>query len=213
MAPGIFKDGYDDLKKQHSSNKEKGVYGYLGSSALKIVVIYAVTIIPLVLILKRFVDLDAVFSFITDNFSDPAIIAIFFASESFLGMIPPDLFIIWSAKFEAPFLILLFLGLLSYAGGILSYYIGYGLSRTKRISVFSERALQRYIVLVRKWGGAFIVIAALFPYTPFSMIIIAVSLLRYPMKLYLLFGIARISRFVIQGIFYLEIMNLHELFS
>jgi membrane protein YqaA with SNARE-associated domain len=208
MEERPFKKGIDDLRSKHQSNKEKGVYGYMGWSDLKIILIYAVTIIPIVLVLKRYVDLNTVFTFITENFSDYSIIIIFFASESFLGMIPPDIFVIWSAKFDAPFLLLLMFGVLSYSGGIVSYYIGYGLSHTKKISRFSERALKKYIHLVRKWGGAFIIIAALFPYTPFSMIIIAMSLLRYPLKLYLVFGIARIARFLIQGLFYLELMDL-----
>jgi uncharacterized membrane protein YdjX (TVP38/TMEM64 family) len=62
--------------------------------------------------------------------------------------------------------------------------------------------------MTRKWGGAFIVISALFPFSPFSMVVIAVSLLRYPFRLYLFFGLSRIIRFIVQGVFYLKILNL-----
>ena len=199
------------VRSNHRSNRKKGVYGYMGWTALKIVLVYIVTVVPLILILKRYIDLSAIFTFITVHFTDPFILIVFLVSESFLGMIPPDLFVIWTGKFNSPFVFLVLLGILSYAGGIISYFIGKWLSGRKKIREYSERALDRYIVMVRKWGGAFIIIAALFPYSPFSMVVMAVSLLKYPFRLFLLFGIARILRFIIQGIFYLNFMNLDNL--
>ncbi len=196
------------LKKRHSTNRKEGVYGFMGWSALKIILLYAVTIVPIVLLIKHFVDLEAFFGYLTENLSDYMVLVIFFLSESFLGMIPPDIFVIWSAKFYHPFQLLMLLGILSYAGSIISYFIGSWLSLHLKFKTFSEKALDRYINLVRKWGGAFIVIAALFPFTPFSMIVIALSLLKYPLKNFLLFGLARTTRFVIQGFFYLNVMNL-----
>jgi len=202
-----------NLKRHHLTNKRKGVYGYMWWSALKIVLIYIVVIVPIILILKQLLDLNLIFQFIFKNHSNWFILSLFLISESFLGMIPPDLFVIWSSKFNDPFLLLTLLGILSYIGGIISYLIGSWLSKRPRIKVYSEHVLNNYIELVRKWGGAFIIIAALFPFSPFSMIIIAVSLLKYPFKLYLLFGIMRIARFIIQGILYLYILNIDSLFT
>ena len=213
MTTGIFKDSLDRLKKDHHSNKDKGVYGYMWWTAVKIIIIYSVTIVPVILLLKHFVDLNSVFRFITEKLSDPFILITFFLSESFLGMIPPDIFIIWTIKFSKPFILLFLLGLLSYAGGIVSYYIGFWFSKRRRIKEFSEKALEKYIKMVRKWGGAFIIISALFPYSPFSMVVIATSLLKYPFRLYLLFGISRILRFILQGILYLKILNLDNFFG
>jgi uncharacterized membrane protein YdjX (TVP38/TMEM64 family) len=105
------------------------------------------------------------------------------------------------------------LGILSYLGGVISYLIGSWLITRPRIKAYSERVLDKYITLVRKWGGAFIIIAALFPFSPFSMIVIAVSLFKYPFKLYLLFGVSRIIRFIIQGVFYLKILRIDSYFS
>jgi len=93
-------------------------------------------------------------------------------------------------------------------GGIFSYFIGRWLSKRKRIKAYSERVLHKYINMARKWGGALIIIAALFPFSPFSMVVIAVGLLEYPFKLYLIFGLSRIVRFIGQGIIYLGILNL-----
>jgi membrane protein YqaA with SNARE-associated domain len=160
--------------------------------------------VPVVLIGKYLIDMNAVFDFIIDHLPDGLVFIVFLLSESFLGMIPPDLFVIWSAKFNSPFLVLTILGVLSYIGGILSYYIGIWLSKRKRIKAWLERVLDKYIRMVRKWGGAFIIIAAIFPFSPFSMVVIAVSLFKYPFKLYLIFGLSRV-------VLYLGIFNLDSL--
>ncbi len=209
----ILRRSWIRVKKNHRANRGKGVYGYMGWAALKIILIYVIIFVPLLLIVKKYVDFNAIFTFVTHSFSDPLVLITFFLSESFLGMIPPDIFVIWTIKFHSPFIILLLLGLLSYAGGIISYFIGSWLSNRKRIKEYSERALDKYIQMVRKWGGAFIIIAALFPFSPFSMVVIALSLLKYPFRYYLFFGLSRILRFIIQGIFFLKIMNLDSFFS
>jgi membrane protein YqaA with SNARE-associated domain len=128
-------------------------------------------------------------------------------------MIPPDFFVIWSSKFNSPLLFLSILGVLSYAGGAVAYYIGYLLLKRKRIKAWSERVLSKYIGMVRKWGGAFIVISALFPFSPFSIVVIAVSLFKYPFRLYLFYGLARIARFLIQGFFYINVLDVGSVFG
>jgi membrane protein YqaA with SNARE-associated domain len=213
MEIKIFNRLVAGITRNHRSNQRKGVYGYMGGSALKILLIYIITVVPLIILIQRYVDLKPLFDFITDRFSDPFVLIVFTVSETFLGMIPPDFFIIWAGKFSSPMIALVLLGLLSYTGGILSYFIGSWLSQRKRIREYSERMLDKYIVMVRKWGGAFIILSALFPYSPFSMVVIAVSLLKYPFRLFLIFGLSRILRFIIQGIFYLHILNLDKLFG
>ncbi|MFH0842420.1 MAG: short-chain dehydrogenase [Bacteroidota bacterium] len=201
------------LSRQHRRNREKGVYGYMWWTALKIVLIWFLIMVPLVLLLKYLIDLEPVFRYITEDLPNYLVWVVFLVSESFLGLMPPDIFIIWAGKFDSTLLIITLLGILSYIGGIISYYIGHWLSITPKIKAYSERALNKYIVLSRKWGGAFIIISSLFPFSPFSMIVIAVSLLRYPFKLYLFFGVSRILRFIVQGILYLKILNVDNFFN
>ena len=201
------------IRSIHMRNKRKGVYGYMWWSGIKIILVWGLVVIPVILIARYLVDLNPFFQFLTDNLSDTFILLLFFASESFLGMIPPDFFVIWTGKFESPLIFLFILGLLSYAGGVISYYIGHWLSVRPKIKAYSEKALEKYIVLVRKWGGAFIIIAALFPFSPFSMVVMAVSLLRYPIRLFLFFSVARIVRFLVQGLFYLRILNLDAFYN
>ena len=201
------------LKSRHNRNVKKGVYGYMWKTGLKIILIYLAVMIPAILISKYLLDFNAIFDFITTRFKDWTVLTVFFISEVFLGMIPPDFFVIWSSKFNSPLLFLSILGILSYAGGAVAYYIGVLLLKRKRIKEYSERVLCKYIGMVRKWGGAFIVISALFPFSPFSMVVIAVSLFKYPFKLYLLYGLARIARFLIQGFFYIGVLDVKSIFG
>jgi len=208
MQNPILKNFLTRLRTKHHKNRGEGVYGYMWKTALKIIGIYLLVMVPAVLAGKYLIDFNAIFKFITERFPDMLVFALFFVSESFLGMIPPDLFMIWATKFESPLFIMTVLGVLSYIGGAVSYFIGYGLMKNKRIKAYSERVLDKYINLVKKWGGAFIIISALFPFSPFSLVVIAVSLFKYPFRMYLLFGLSRIARFVIQGILYLNMFKL-----
>ncbi len=209
----FFTDFWLTLKGHHHTNKRKGVYGYMWWTSLKIAALYIVMVVPIILVIKSQVDLDSIFRNMTGNFPDSFILITFLVSESLLGMIPPDLFMIWATKFDSPLLILTVLGVLSYIGGIFSYMIGSWLSKRPRIKAYSERALGKYIHLAGKWGGAFIIVSALFPFSPFSMVVMAVSLLKYPFKSYLFFGISRIVRFVFQGFLYAGLFNMDSIIA
>ena len=207
------KSFWSRLKIRHKRNVKKGVYDYMWKTGLKIILIYLAIMIPAILITTYLLDFNTIFDFITTRFKDWVVLTVFFVSEVFLGMIPPDFFVIWSSKFNSPLLFLTILGVLSYAGGAVAYYIGVLLLKRKRIKEYSQRVFSKYIDMVRKWGGAFIVISALFPFSPFSIVVIAVSLFKYPFRLYLLYGLARIARFLIQGIFYIGILDVDSIFG
>jgi membrane protein YqaA with SNARE-associated domain len=201
------------LRRHHDSNVSRGVYGYMWWSGLKIILLWFLIMVPVILIAKYFINLDPLINYIINNFTNWFVLLVFLISESFLGMIPPDLFIIWTAKFNTPLIFLTLLGIMSYIGGIFSYFLGKWISERPKIKAYIERVLEKYITLVRKWGGAFIIISALFPFSPFSMIVIAVSMFKYPFKYYLVFGLSRIIRFIVQGIIYLNILNVESFFS
>ena len=198
------------LKNLHDHYRERGFYRYVGRNVLLISLVYAVVVVLFFLIAKYLVDFNALFQAVIDSLSDRFVIILFFASESFTGLVPVDLFVIWTQKFEHPVPYLALLGILSYAGGVISYQIGLWISRWPRVRAYTERRLRKYIDFVRKWGGAFIVIAALFPFTPFSLVVLAITLLKYPFRLFLLYALTRLVRFVIQGILFFDILNFDQ---
>ena len=191
----------------HESYKKKGLYKYIGLNTLKIIFFYFLFIVVIYVLGKYLLDLKSIFAFFIDNLSNGFVFILFFVSESFLGLVPVDLFVIWSAKFPTPLLYLAILGALSYLGGIISYHIGTWLSRRPKVKAYTEKRLSNYIVFVHRWGGAFIVVAALFPFSPFSMVVIALSLLKYPYRRFLLLALSRLVRFIIQGILFFNVLN------
>jgi len=200
-------------KQTIESLRQRGFFRYVGRSVLLILSVYVLVVLVVFLVGKYLVDFNAFFGGIIERLSDRFVVLLFFLSESFTGMIPVDLFVIWTQKFERPLLWLALLGVLSYSGGVISYGIGLWIARRPRIKAFTERRLQGYITFVRKWGGAFIVIAALFPFTPFSLVVIAVTLFHYPFRSFLLFALARLFRFVLQGIFFFDLLKLDHWIS
>jgi len=195
-------------KESLISLKKRGFFRYLGRSVLLIISVYLLIVLIVYLTGKYLVDFNTFFTGIIERLSDRFVVLLFFLSESFTGMIPVDLFVFWTLKFESPLPWLALLGALSYTGGIISYGIGRWISTRPRIKAFTERRLNGYIRFVRKWGGAFIIIAALFPFTPFSLVVIAITLFHYPFRYFLLFGLARLFRFVLQGIIFFYLLKL-----
>ena len=195
-------------KESCNSLRKRGFFRYVGRSVLLILSVYLVVIFIVFLMGKYVIDFNAFFGGIIEHLSDKFVIILFFLSESITGMIPVDLFVIWTQKFESPLLWLALLGILSYTGGVISYGIGLWITRRPRIKAFTERRLKRYMTFVHKWGGAFIVIAALFPFTPFSLVVIAITLFHYPFRNFLLFALARLVRFVLQGIILFDLLKL-----
>jgi membrane protein YqaA with SNARE-associated domain len=187
--------------------RERGFFRYIGRSLLLILGVYALVVLIVFLVGKYLVDFESLFGGVLERLSDRFVLLLFFVSESVAGMIPVDLFVVWTQKFDSPLPWLALLGILSYAGGVISYGIGKWISSRPRIKRFSERRLEKYMDFVRKWGGAFIIIAALLPFTPFSLVVIAVTLFRFPFRSFLLFGLARLVRFVLQGIFFFDLLQ------
>ncbi len=198
------------LKTMYAHYRERGLFSYVGRSVLLIVVLYLILVFLVYLTGKYLVDFNGFFQGIINTFSDRFVIILFFVSESFTGMVPVDLFIIWTQKFDHPLSYLFLLGILSYAGGVISYQIGRWISRWPKVKSYTEKRLRNYIEFVRKWGGAFIIIAALFPFTPFSLVVIALTMLRYPFKPFLLFALTRLIRFAAQGLLFFNVLNLDQ---
>ncbi len=190
--------------------KSRGFFTYVGRSIFWIVFFYAIFIGLVYLAGRYLVDFNRIFESLLERLQDRFVIVLFFASESFLGLVPVDLFVIWTQKFPKPIPWLALLGALSYAGAIISYGIGHRISSMPKVKAYSEKKLAKYMDFARRWGGAFIIIAALFPFTPFSMVVIALALLRYPFRLFLIFSLSRLVRFVIQGILFFDVLDMDQ---
>ncbi|MDA3865162.1 MAG: hypothetical protein PF489_00275 [Salinivirgaceae bacterium] len=124
-------------------------------------------------------------------------------SETFLGLIPPDLFIVWSAKLGNPLFYLTLLGIISYAGGMISYFIGKKLGTKRTVEFWLMNKYGKFVKQLRQWGGLLIIVAALFP-LPYSAVCMIAGLVKYPLPMLAMFGISRVFRFYLYALFLFE---------
>ncbi|WP_339610194.1 short-chain dehydrogenase [uncultured Planktosalinus sp.] len=194
------------LQLLHQYYSYTGFYGFLGSSLLKAIPLILLFIGGLFAIHFFVIDVNTLLNKITETFPAFGVFTVFFISESVLGLIPPELFIAWSSKSATPVLHLSFLALLSYAGGVVSFYIGKAITKIPSIHEYLEIKMAKHIRNTRKWGGFLIVVGALLP-IPFSITTMAAGIIKYPLNSLLLFGLLRFLRFYLYALAIFNIVS------
>ena len=186
------------LRLLHQYYSYTGFYSFVKTSLVKALLPISIFIIALWLINKFFIDFNDLFTSIS-TFNPLIILAVFFASESLLGLIPPEIFIAWAGNTEMPVFSLTILAVLSYVGGIISFFIGKAISNMPSVYNYLEVKMEKHVKMIRKWGGFLIVVGALLP-IPFAITSIAAGLIHYKFKNYLLFGLLRFVRFYLYAL-------------
>ncbi len=174
--------------------RSRGVYEFMIKNSLRLILGLGGLALLLYFGKDYLPDLDYYFELMTVTFRPITILLVFTLSESLLGLIPPDLFILWGKQFKSPYAMVALLAALSYGGGIISYMIGFYIGSIPKIHTWMKARFNRHFDQIQRLGGILIVFAALFP-LPFSPVCMAAGTLRFPFKLFLLLGIFRFARF------------------
>ncbi|MGB8374128.1 MAG: VTT domain-containing protein [Salegentibacter sp.] len=182
------------IRLLHQYYSYTGFYRFVWRSVKKALIPIILLIAALFAIDRFVLDIDAILTTITQTFSAAGILGVFLASESILGLIPPEIFIAWSEKSANPILYLSLLALASYIGGIISYFIGRGMTKIPVVHEKIEVKMAQQIKNTRKWGGFLIIVGALLP-IPFAVTSIAAGIIDFSFRSYLLFGLLRFLRF------------------
>lgn len=153
-------------------------------------------IIGVFLIFKRYfvIDFEEFLNSITDQ---PVIVfMVFFISEVIVGIIPPEVFMIWSLKMPLKGYLsyILLLSVLSFTAGLIAFWIGNYFHNTRFYDYVEEKLFGRYAVFLRKFGGFIILVAAMTP-LPYSGICMLVGSAKYPFKRFILVSLTRFLRF------------------
>ena len=183
----------------HQYYSYTGFYSFINKSLKKTILPIVLVVVGLVAFNQFVYNINDGLQDITETFSKTGILITFFISESFLGLIPPEIFIAWSKKTADPIVTLAILATLSYIGGIISFFIGKSASKITVIKNYLENKMAKHLKNTSKWGGFLIVVGALLP-IPFSITCIAGGLIKYPLKGVLLFGLFRFARFAVYGL-------------
>ena len=194
------------LQLLHQYYSYTGFYSFIGKT-LKKAIVPVVIIITAILLFNAFVfNINDALQRITEVFATKYILAIFFLSESFLGLIPPEIFIAWTKKTTNPLLFLALLSFLSYIGGIISFFIGKTALRIHSVKNYLENKMSKHLKNTKKWGGFLIVCGALLP-IPFSITCMAAGMIKYPLKGVLSFGLFRFLRFALYAYAIFQIVS------
>jgi len=170
------------------------IYEGLKSALLPMVLIFG----ALFYVHYNVMNINEALKLLTIRYSDLTIFSVFFASESILGLLPPDIFIAWTKNTSNPILYLTILAILSYIGGVVSYLLGKAILLIPSVHHFMGVKMAKHMKNMRKWGGFLIAVGALLP-LPFAMAAMAAGMIKFDFKVFLLFALLRFFRFVIYG--------------
>lgn len=171
-------------------------YSFLKETAVKGAIVLVVFATILLGLEYFFLDFNYLLNKLVANYSAGIILSFFLVSETILGLVPPEIFIAWSSKSATPWTLLFALATISYAGGILAYFIGNRLFLIPAVKNHIENKIAVHISNLRKWGGLFVFIGAMLP-LPHSIVSVACGMIKYNFKNYLLWALFRYVRFVI----------------
>lgn len=194
------------IKLLHQYYNYTGFYSFVWLSLKKAIAPIILFLTALVLVDRFIIDFNELFASIIQNYSSFKILTVFFISESILGLVPPELFIAWAANSALPVFYLSLLALFSYLGGVVSFFIGKYIAKTRSVYNYMEVKMKKHLKNTKKWGGFLIVVGALLP-IPFAMTSIAAGVIGYKFSNFLLFGLLRFVRFYLYALIIFQIVN------
>lgn len=129
----------------------------------------------------------------------PVIYTIFLTSEVIFGIIPPEIFMFWSARHEDLGIYIqnvAALSAISYAAGLIGYYIGSYFNTTRFYRAMKKNVFGKFEEHFNNYGGFLVVVAALTP-LPFSGICMLVGAVRYSLRKFIWFSLFRFLRYIV----------------
>ena len=188
----------------HQYYNYTGFYTFVWQ-AIKKALPYIVAIIIAIYTVNHFFNINAALIQLTELLPSYGVLSFFFVSETLLGLVPPEIFIAWAGKMYSPWFYLSILAVLSYGGGLLSYWMGRSITKMPSVHNYLETKMEKQLKNSKKWGGFLIVVGALLP-LPFSISCIAAGIIEFPFKNVIIFGSLRLVRFAIYGLIIFNVL-------
>lgn len=129
------------------------------------------------------------------------ILFIFTLSELIIGIIPPELFFIWSLRsgdLHVFIIYIIILTIISYIAGFLAFLFGRYLHNTLLYKYLQKKYLKKTEVLLQEYGLYLILVSALTP-IPFSGTSMLVGSVNYPVNKYLYWSLSRFVKFIVSS--------------
>ncbi len=149
----------------------------------------------------NYLDLSALKNQITIDLPSAFVFILFFLSEVILGIIPPELFMIWaitSKPISSYLSYIIIFSILSYTAGFAAFLFGKYLHNTWLYEFMKKNIIGKYERKINTYGWLVIVVAAITP-IPFSATSAVVGAVGFGQKKYLFYSLARFLRYAIYG--------------
>lgn len=186
------------LQLLHQYYKYTGFYTFVWE-AVKKALPYILGIVIALYALNHYFNINEALVRLTEILPSYGVLSFFFVSETLLGLVPPEIFIAWAGKMYSPWFYLSVLAVLSYCGGLLSYWMGRSITKMPSVHNYLEVKMEKQLKNSKKWGGFLIMVGAVLP-LPFSVACIAAGIIEFPFKNVILYGSLRFLRFAIYGL-------------
>lgn len=192
------------LQLLHQYYNYTGFYTFVWE-AIKKALPYIVVIVIAIYTINHFFNINAALVRLTEILPSYGVLSFFFVSETLLGLVPPEIFIAWAGKMYSPWFYLSVLAILSYGGGLLSYWMGRSITKMPTVHNYLEVKMEKQLKNSKKWGGFLIMVGAVLP-LPFSIACMAAGIIEFPFKNVMLYGSLRFIRFAIYGLIIFNVL-------
>ncbi|WP_344786620.1 YqaA family protein [Postechiella marina] len=186
------------LQLLHQYYSYTGFYKFVWE-AIKKAFPYIIGVVVLIYMVNHFFNINDALTRLTEILPAYGVLSFFFVSETLLGLVPPEIFIAWAGKMYNPWFYLGLLAVLSYSGGLLSYWMGRTITKIPSVHKYLEVKMEKQLKNSKKWGGFLIMVGAVLP-LPFSIACIAAGIIEFPFKNVIVYGSLRFIRFLIYGL-------------
>lgn len=125
------------------------------------------------------------------------VMTVFVGSEILFGIIPPEVFMLWSLEtgWIGPYFWSIgLLSVISYAAGLFNFNLGLIINHRINALKSKNRFIQKYMKLFSQYGAFMVVVASITP-IPFSLIALLGGAAGLEKRKYILYSLLRILRF------------------
>lgn len=181
-------------------SQSRDFYNYFSQNLIRGFIYLTVLIVGLILAKRYFAtQYDAIEHWVSDDYW--LMFSIFLISEIFVGILPPELFMVWTKDDPALLYewVIIVMSILSLSAGWINFYFGTAISERKFFKRLFGKKLEKYRKRYDEYGSGIIIVAALTP-LPFALISLLAGSLSYSTRKYLIYSSFRVLRFVVYGI-------------
>jgi len=150
-----------------------------------------------------YLDLSGLKEQIPFDLPSTFVFLLFFMSEVILGVIPPELFMIWaitSKPLSSYLFYVISFSVISYIAGFVAFLFGKYLHKTWLYEFMRKNIIGKYERKINSYGWLVIVVAAITP-LPFSATCAVIGAIGFKRNKYLFYSMARFIRYAIYGFF------------